>query len=136
MIPVGRLNNYDYEKGMVLKVGDAMIDFEGNVFQVSRVNTAVLPAGAGPFGVDDDDVKVRLQLRTDENLQTTDKTVVGAINSLDSNKANKPASYTKAELPTPADHFGEFAIVTDQDNMLVWCNGTAWKEVVLSDLAA
>lgn len=136
MIPVGRLNNYDYEKGMVLKVGDAMIDFEGNVFQVSRVNTAVLPAGAGPFGVDDDDVKVRLQLRTDQNLQTTDKTVVGAINNLDSNKANKPASYTKAELPTPADHFGEFAIVTDQDNMLVWCNGTAWKEVVLSDLAA
>ena len=136
MIPVGRLNNYDYEKGMVLKVGDAMIDFEGNVFQVSRVNTAVLPAGAGPFGVDDDDVKVRLQLRTDQNLQTTDKTVVGAINNLDSNKANKPASYTQATLPTASEHFGEFAIVTDQDNMLVWCNGTAWKEVVLSDLAA
>ena len=136
MIPVARLNNYDYEEGMVLKVGDAMIDWEGNVFQVSRVNTAVLPKGSGPFGVDDKDVKVRLQLRTDENLQTSDKTVVGAINNLDSNKANKPASYTQATLPTASEHFGEFAIVTDQDNMLVWCNGTAWKEVVLSDLAA
>ena len=79
---------------------------------------------------------MRLQLRTDENLQTSDKTVVGAINTLDSNKANKPASYAQADLPTPADHFGEFAIVTDLDNTLVWCNGTAWKEVVLSDLAA
>lgn len=51
-------------------------------------------------------------------------------------KANKPASYTQATLPTASEHFGEFAIVTDQDNKLVWCNGTAWKEVVLNDLAA
>lgn len=50
-------------------------------------------------------------------------------------KANKPASYTQATLPTASEHFGEFAIVTDQDNKLVWCNGTAWKEVVLTDLA-
>ena len=135
-IPVGRLSNYDYNEGMVLKVGDAAIDLKGNVFQVSRVNTGALPKGSGPFGVDEDDIKVRLQLRTDEDLQTTDKTVVGAINNLDSNKANKPASYAQADLPTPADHFGEFAIVTDLDNTLVWCNGTAWKEVVLSDLAA
>ena len=134
-IPVGRLSNYDYNEGMVLKVGDAAIDLKGNVFQVSRVNTGALPKGSGPFGVDEDDIKVRLQLRTDEDLQTTDKTVVGAINNLDSNKANKPASYTQATLPTASEHFGEFAIVTDQDNMLVWCNGTAWKEVVLTDLA-
>ena len=47
VMPVGRLRNYDYERGDRLKVGDMLIDLKGNVAKVDRVNTAV----CGPSGV-------------------------------------------------------------------------------------
>lgn len=72
----------------------------------------------------------------DDYLTTDDATANYATKTELDGKANKPASYTQATLPTASEHFGEFAIVTDQDNKLVWCNGTAWKEVVLNDLTA
>lgn len=72
----------------------------------------------------------------DDYLTTDDATANYATKTELDGKASKPASYAKAELPAAAEHLGEFAIVTDQDNMLVWSNGTAWKEVVLNDLAA
>lgn len=72
----------------------------------------------------------------DDYLTKDDATANYAAKTELAGKANKPASYTQATLPTASEHFGEFAIVTDQDNKLVWCNGTAWKEVVLNDLAA
>lgn len=71
----------------------------------------------------------------DDYLTTDDATANYVTKTELTGKANKPASYTQATLPTASEHFGEFAIVTDQDNKLVWCNGTAWKEVVLTDLA-
>lgn len=137
-IPVGRLRNYNYESGDRLKVGDMLIDLKGNVAKVDRVNTAALPAGSGPFGVNESSVLVQLQTREDDTLTTSSKEIVGAINELKTatdSKTSKPASYAKAELPAASEHFGEFAIVTDQDNMLVWSNGTAWKQVTLTDLA-
>ena len=72
----------------------------------------------------------------DDYLTTEDATANYATKTELDGKANKPASYTQATLPTASEHLGEFAIVTDQDNKLVWSNGTAWKEVVLNDLAA
>lgn len=72
----------------------------------------------------------------DDYLTTDDATANYATKTELDGKANKPASYTQATLPTASEHLGEFAIVTDQDNKLVWSNGTAWKEVVLNDLAA
>lgn len=72
----------------------------------------------------------------DDYLTTDDATANYATKTELDGKVNKPASYTQATLPTASEHFGEFAIVTDQDNKLVWCNGTAWKEVVLNDLTA
>lgn len=137
-IPVGRLRNYDYEKGDRLKVGDMLIDLKGNVAKVDRVNTAVLPAGSGPFGVNESSVLVQLQTREDDTLTTSSKEVVGAINELKTStdsKLNKPASYAQADLPDASEHFGEFAIVTDLENALVWSNGTAWKQITLTDLA-
>ena len=137
-IPVGRLRNYNYENGDRLKVGDMLIDLKGNVAKVDRVNTAVLPAGSGPFGVNENSVLVQLQTREDDTLTTSSKEIVGAINELKTatdSKTSKPASYAKAELPAASEHFGEFAIITDQGNMLVWSNGTAWKQITLTDLA-
>lgn len=137
-IPVGRLRNYNYENGDRLKVGDMLIDLKGNVAKVDRVNTAVLPAGSGPFGVNESSVLVQLQTREDDTLNTSSKEVVGAINELKTStdsKLNKPASYAQADLPDASEHFGEFAIVTDLENTLVWSNGTAWKQITLTDLA-
>ena len=82
LMPVGRLRNYDYERGDRLKVGDMLIDLKGNVAKVDRVNTAVLPAGSGPYGVNDSSVLIKLQVREDDNLTTTSKEIVGAINEL------------------------------------------------------
>lgn len=81
-LPVDRLNNYSVDDGMVLKKGDVLIDYTGNVAQVSSVNTLVLPVGSGGFKVTASDLKVKLQTRTDDTLTTTDKTLVGAINEL------------------------------------------------------
>lgn len=137
-IPVGRLRNYNYENGDRLKVGDMLIDLKGNVAKVDRVNTAVLPVGSGPFGVNESSVLVQLQTREDDTLTTSSKEVVGAINELKTStdsKLNKPASYAQADLPDASEHFGEFAIVTDLENALVWSNGTAWKQITLTDLA-
>lgn len=81
-LPVDRLNNYSVDDGMILKKGDVLIDYVGNVAQVSNVNTSVLPVGSGGFKVTTSDLKVKLQTRTDDTLTTTDKTLVGAINEL------------------------------------------------------
>ena len=99
-IPVGRLRNYDYENGDVLKVGDMLIDLKGNIAKVDRVNTAVLPRGSGPFGVDETSVLVKLQVREDETLTTTDKTIVGAINELLSKIEALEARVAALESPT------------------------------------
>ena len=99
-IPVGRLRNYNYGNGDVLKVGDMIIDLKGNIAKVDRVNTAVLPRGSGPFGVDETSVLVKLQVREDETLTTTDKTIVGAINELLSKIEALEARVTALETPT------------------------------------
>lgn len=99
-IPVGRLRNYNYANGDVLKVGDMLIDLKGNIAKVDRVNTAVLPRGSGPFGVNETSVLVKLQVREDETLTTTDKTIVGAINELLSKIEALEARVTALETPT------------------------------------
>lgn len=99
-IPVGRLRNYNYANGDVLKVGDMLIDLKGNIAKVDRVNTAVLPRGSGPFGVDETSVLVKLQVREDETLTTNDKTIVGAINELLSKIEALEARVTALETPT------------------------------------
>ena len=99
-IPVERLRNYNYGNGDVLKVGDMIIDLKGNIAKVDRVNTAVLPRGSGPFGVDETSVLVKLQVREDETLTTTDKTIVGAINELLSKIEALEARVTALETPT------------------------------------
>ena len=99
-IPVGRLRNYNYGNGDVLKVGDMIIDLKGNIAKVDRVNTAVLPRGSGPFGVDETSVLVKLQVREDETLTTTDKTIVGAINELLSKIEALEARVTALGTPT------------------------------------
>lgn len=99
-IPVGRLRNYNYANGDVLKVGDMIIDLKGNIAKVDRVNTAVLPRGSGPFGVDETSVLVKLQVREDDTLTTTNKTIVGAINELLSKIEALEARVTALETPT------------------------------------
>lgn len=99
-IPVGRLRNYNYANGDVLKVGDMLIDLKGNIAKVDRVNTAVLPRGSGPFGVNETSVLVKLQVREDETLTTTDKTIVGAINELLSKIEALEARVEALETPT------------------------------------
>lgn len=99
-IPVGRLRNYNYENGDRLKVGDMLIDLKGNIAKVDRVNTAVLPAGSGPFGVDESSILIKLQVREDETLTTTSKEIVGAINELVSRIAALEARVTALETPT------------------------------------
>ena len=80
LIPVGRLQNYDKDAGNKLKVGDMLIDLKGNVAKIDRVNTATM--GAGPFGVDESSIFIKLQVREDDTLTTTSKEIVGAINEL------------------------------------------------------
>lgn len=96
-LPVGRLNNYDYTKGMVLNVGDVLIDLKGNIATVSRVNSAKLPKGSGPFGVNEANVYISLQTREDEELTTTSKEIVGAINELLARIASLEARVTELE---------------------------------------
>ena len=99
-IPVGRLRNYDYENGDRLKVGDMLIDLKGNIAKVDRVNTAVLPAGSGPYGVDESSILIKLQVREDETLTTTSKEIVGAINELVSRITSLEARVAALESPT------------------------------------
>lgn len=99
-IPVGRLRNYNYQNGDRLKVGDMLIDLKGNVAKVDRVNTSVLPAGSGPYGVDESSILIKLQVREDETLTTTSKEIVGAINELVSRIASLEARVAALESPT------------------------------------
>lgn len=99
-IPVGRLRNYNYQNGDRLKVGDMLIDLKGNIAKVDRVNTSVLPAGSGPYGVDESSILIKLQVREDETLTTTSKEIVGAINELVSRIAALEARVTALETPT------------------------------------
>lgn len=99
-IPVGRLRNYNYQNGDRLKVGDMLIDLKGNIAKVDRVNTSVLPAGSGPYGVDESSILIKLQVREDETLSTTSKEIVGAINELVSRIAALEARVTALETPT------------------------------------
>lgn len=99
-IPVGRLRNYNYQNGDRLKVGDMLIDLKGNIAKVDRVNTSALPAGSGPYGVDESSILIKLQVREDETLTTTDKTIVGAINELLSKIEALEARVAALETPT------------------------------------
>lgn len=99
-IPVGRLRNYNYQNGDRLKVGDMLIDLKGNIAKVDRVNTSVLPAGSGPYGVDESSILIKLQVREDETLTTTSKEIVGAINELVSRIASLEARVAALESPT------------------------------------
>ena len=99
-IPVGRLRNYNYQNGDRLKVGDMLIDLKGNIAKVDRVNTSVLPAGSGPYGVDESSILIKLQVREDETLTTTAKDIVGAINELVSRITALEARVTALETPT------------------------------------
>lgn len=99
-IPVGRLRNYNYQNGDRLKVGDMLIDLKGNIAKVDRVNTSVLPAGSGPYGVDESSILIKLQVREDETLTTTSKEIVGAINELVSRIAALEARVIALETPT------------------------------------
>ncbi|MCM1260516.1 MAG: hypothetical protein NC222_06135 [Staphylococcus sp.] len=46
----------------------------------------------------------------------------------------KIATYTRTELPDPLSNAGTFAICSDLNNALVFCDGSSWKKVPLEDL--
>lgn len=81
-ISTGRLRNFNEANGDRPKVGDVLIDVKGNVAKIDRVNTASADPDAWLFGVSESSVLIKLQLREDENLTTTAKDIVGAINEL------------------------------------------------------
>lgn len=81
-ISTGRLRNFNSDNGDRIKVGDVLIDIKGNVAKIDRVNSAPANPESWTFGVSESSVLIKLQLREDENLTTTAKDIVGAINEL------------------------------------------------------
>lgn len=80
-IPVSRFQNYDVNDSK-LQLGDVLIDLEGTIAYVTNLNSGPSNPNMWTFNVTDDSIVIKLQTRNDENLTTTDKTIVGAINEL------------------------------------------------------
>lgn len=98
-IPVSRFQNYDINDSK-LQLGDVLIDLEGTIAYVTNLNSGPTNPNQWTFNVTDDSIVIKLQTRTDENLTTTDKTIVGAINELLTKINALDARITALETPT------------------------------------
>ena len=98
-IPVGRFQNYEANDSR-LQLGDVLIDLEGTIAYVTNLNSGPADPNNWTFNVTDDSIVIKLQTRTDENLTTTDKTVIGAINELLTKINALDARITALETPT------------------------------------
>lgn len=98
-IPVSRFQNYDVNNSK-LQLGDVLIDLEGTIAYVTNLNSGPTNPNMWTFNVTDDSIVIKLQTRNDENLTTTDKTVVGAINELLTKINALEARIAALETPT------------------------------------
>ena len=98
-IPVSRFQNYDVNNSK-LQLGDVLIDLEGTIAYVTNLNSGPSNPNMWTFNVTDDSIVIKLQTRNDENLTTTDKTIVGAINELLTKINALDARITALETPT------------------------------------
>ena len=99
-IPVSRFQNYDVNNSK-LQLGDVLIDLEGTIAYVTNLNSGPTNPNMWTFNVTDDSIVIKLQTRNDENLTTTDKTIVGAINELLTKINALEARIAALETPTP-----------------------------------
>lgn len=99
-IPVSRFQNYDVNNSK-LQLGDVLIDLEGTIAYVTNLNSGPSNPNMWTFNVTDDSIVIKLQTRNDENLTTTDKTIVGAINELLTKINALDARIAVLETPTP-----------------------------------
>lgn len=97
-IPVSRFQNYDVNDSK-LQLGDVLIDLEGTIAYVTNLNSGPSNPNMWTFNVTDDSIVIKLQTRNDENLTTTDKTIVGAINELLTKINALDARITALETP-------------------------------------
>ena len=98
-IPVSRFQNYDVNNSK-LQLGDVLIDLEGTIAYVTNLNSGPTNPNMWTFNVTDDSIVIKLQTRNDENLTTTDKTIVGAINELLTKINALEARIAALETPT------------------------------------
>ena len=73
---------------------------EGTIAYVTNLNSGPSNPNMWTFNVTDDSIVIKLQTRNDENLTTTDKTIVGAINELLTKINALDARITALETPT------------------------------------
>lgn len=98
-IPVSRFQNYDVNNSK-LQLGDILIDLEGTIAYVTNLNSGPSNPNMWTFNVTDDSIVIKLQTRNDENLTTTNKTIVGAINELLTKINALEARIAALETPT------------------------------------
>lgn len=98
-IPVSRFQNYDVNNSK-LQLGDVLIDLEGTIAYVTNLNSGPSNPNMWTFNVTDNSIVIKLQTRNDENLTTTDKTVIGAINELLTKINALEARIAALETPT------------------------------------
>ena len=98
-IPVSRFQNYAVNNSK-LQLGDVLIDLEGTIAYVTNLNSGPTNPNMWTFNVTDDSIVIKLQTRNDENLTTTDKTIVGAINELLTKINALEARIAALETPT------------------------------------
>ena len=98
-IPVSRFQNYDVNNSK-LQLGDVLIDLEGTIAYVTNLNSGPSNPNMWTFNVTDDSIVIKLQTRNDENLTTTNKTIVGAINELLTKINALEARIAALETPT------------------------------------
>lgn len=114
-IPVTRFHNYD-DYGCKLQLGDVLIDLEGNIAYVTNLNSGPSNPNQWTFNVTEESIVVRLQTKSSEDLTTTDKTIVGAINELEAGKSDKdtPIEEISDLTSLQSNHVYKISISTEQ----------------------